>query len=95
MSDEKRPKKNGKAGSKTAETKSIVITVDDEHLPRIDHVASELRSLGMHVDDVLKATGLICGTAECQLAVLKKVPGVMRVEAQTSFDVPPSDSPVH
>ena len=95
MSDEKRPKKNGKAGSKTMETKSIVITVDDDHLPRIDHVASELRSLGMHVDEVLKATGLICGTADCQLTVLKKVPGVMSVEAQTSFDIPPSDSPVH
>lgn len=95
MSDDKRPKKNGKASTKSVETKSIVITVDDEHLPQIDHVAHELRSLGMQVDEVLKTTGLICGTADCQLAVLKKVPGVMSVEAQTSFDVPPTDSPIH
>ncbi|MBI1325099.1 hypothetical protein GC170_18195 [bacterium] len=95
MSDDKRPKKSLKASSKSMETKSIVITVDDEYLPRIDHVAGELRSLGMHVDEVLKATGLICGTADCQLAALKKVPGVMSVEAQTSFDVPPTDSPIH
>jgi hypothetical protein len=95
MPGDERPKKKAKSRPKTVGTKSIVITVDDDNLSRIDEVASELRSLGVKIDEVLKATGLICGSTATKAADLKKVPGVMSVEEQTSFDVPPSDAPLH
>lgn len=95
MSEAKRPKRKSKSTSITTQRRMIVITVDDDHLARIDHVAGELRSLGVKVEEILKATGLICGTTDSPLAELKKVPGVMSVEDQSTFDVPPSDSPVH
>jgi len=91
MAEEKRPKKK----KKTVVTRSVVITVDDAHLPKIDEVAVKLRSLGVKVDEVLEATGLICGSTDRNSNVLEKVPGVMSVEEQTQFQVPPSEGPIH
>jgi len=72
----------------------VVVTVDDEHLSKIDGVASALRRRGMKVESVLKATGLITGTCAKPVRDLKKVRGVSSVETQTKFHLPPPDSDV-
>ncbi len=91
MSNESRPKN---PANSTA-TRPIVITVEDTHLDRIDDVAERIRELGVHIDEILKATGLICGSTGGRLTELKKVPGVMSVEDQPTFEIPPPDAPVH
>ena len=39
----------------------IVVTIDDQHLPEIQAIASSLRTAGMRVDNVLSVTGIITG----------------------------------
>lgn len=95
MSNENRPKKTGKSEPNADGARPIVITVDDEHLAAIDRIARQLTRHGVRIDEVLTATGLICGTTACDLTKLKEVPGVSNVEEQTKFQVPPGDAPVH
>jgi hypothetical protein len=79
---------------KKPEPKSIVVTVQDDHLPEIQKVARQLRSRGMHVSEVLESIGLISGSVAAAGADLSSVPGVAAVEEQTQFQVPPPDAPV-
>lgn len=73
---------------------SVVITVDDAHLPSIKQVADQLRSRGMEVESVLESTGIITGSCPTDVAPLHEVPGVASVEPQGEFQLPPPDSPV-
>ena len=76
-----------------AASKRIVVTIGDEHLPKIKSIAARLRSQGMKVDSVLEATGLITG-ASAKPSALKRVAGVKSVEEETRFQLPPPDSEV-
>jgi|GEM_PF-2112181 len=91
MSNESRPK----TPAKSTAARPIVITVEDSHLERIDEVAERMRDLGVKIDEILKATGLICGSTGGRLTELRKVPGVMSVEDQPTFEIPPPDAPLH
>jgi hypothetical protein len=73
----------------------ISVTVDDEHLARIDDVAVELRANGMQVDQVLDGLGVISGSVpEDRQQSLQDVAGVKSVEASHDFQIPPPDAPV-
>ena len=73
----------------------ILITVDEGHLVDIDAVAEGLRAAGMTVERVLGTIGVITGLAssECRPA-LEHVPGVMAVEADQKYQIPPPDADV-
>jgi ligand-binding sensor domain-containing protein len=74
---------------------SVSVTVDDEHLARIDDVAAELRANGMQVDRVLDQLGVISGSVpEDRQQSLRAVAGVQSVEASRHFQQPPPDAPV-
>jgi hypothetical protein len=94
MAEEKRPKKKSPPSDAVA-ARSVVVTVDDAHMTAIGEVAERLRALGMHVDEVLEATGLICGTTSSRPSELRTVPGVMSVEDQPNVTIPPPESPIH
>ncbi|QDU29663.1 hypothetical protein ETAA8_47780 [Anatilimnocola aggregata] len=65
--------------------KSVVITVTDEALGRIQELAQTLESKGLKVERVLPVTGVISGTCSAaQLAGLKKVAGVMSASEEIS-----------
>ena len=72
----------------------MVVTVDDAHLRKIQDLAGQLRSKGMHVDEVLEGTGQVVGTYPKKKSALKRVPGVSSVEEPPSFPLPPPDSDV-
>lgn len=91
MSDETGAEKTAKSSG----TRPIVVTVEDSYLDRIDDIAEHIRDLGVQIDEILKATGLICGSTGGRLTELRKVPGVMSVEDQPTFEIPPPDAPVH
>ena len=76
-------------------SQSIIVTVADEAIDKIDELAEKLTAKGMTVDRVMPITGVISGSApSSKLASLKKVAGVLSVEEEVSAELPPPDSPV-
>lgn len=75
--------------------KSITVTVDEAHLTSIHDVAQQLRSQGMHVDQVLESVGVITGSVpDHHYSALKSIEGVSSVDEQHQFHVPPPDADV-
>ena len=73
----------------------ITVTVDDAHLGQVAELADQLSSAGMDVEQVLGEVGIITGSAPSEArATLEGLAGVSAVEAENSFQLPPSDSEV-
>jgi hypothetical protein len=73
----------------------VTVVVEDEHQPRIDDVAEELRREGMHVDAVHPLTGTILGSVTGErLQAVRKVAGVKSVQPQRGFRIAPPDADV-
>ena len=75
-------------------SRSVVVTVDDDHLPKIAEVAEQLRSRGVQVDSVMEATGMISGSTGLEKAELERIPGVVSVEEPAQFQLPPPNSSI-
>ena len=61
----------------------------------IEVVAEQLRAVGMTVEQVLPAVGVITGTVAAeQRAALADLPGVLAVEPEQTFGVPPPESEI-
>lgn len=59
----------------------IIVTVDEQHLPNIQSVATALQSEGMKVNNVLPTTGIITGeVSQPKIQKLKSLPGVVDIE---------------
>lgn len=77
-------------------SEQVSVSVDDEHVARIEEVADRCRAAGMHVQQVLAPIGVITGsidTGDLRTA-LGAVLGVAAVEPQRTFRLPPPGSPV-
>jgi hypothetical protein len=73
----------------------VSVAVDDEHLPTIAAVADALRKHGMEVWQVLGSLGVITGTVpEGRRPLLEAVDGVVSVDEEQTYRLPPPDSPV-
>jgi hypothetical protein len=73
----------------------LSVTVDDGHLTAIDDVAQALRAQGMQVDQVLDGLGIITGSAPADSRpALTGVEGVVSVDEQLTYQLPPPDSAV-
>ena len=73
----------------------VTVSVDDAHVSQIDDVAAHLRAAGMEVAQSLGAIGAISGHVENdRLAGLSKVPGVVAVEPEHSYQLPPPDAKI-
>jgi hypothetical protein len=74
-------------------SKSITVTVHDDHLDRIDALADQLRAAGMQVDQVLSSTGIITGeVTDAQQQAIAELPGVAAVENEQEYQLPPPDA---
>lgn len=79
----------GKSGKKI----DILVSLEDEHVDRIESISKRLRDEGMSVAEVLGNSGLITGSAAADvLPSLKKVPGVAAVEPDQQFTAGPIDA---
>ncbi len=59
----------------------IIVTVDDQHLTRIQMVVTELQSAGMKIEQVMSTVGIISGEVSLsRLSILQTIPGVLNVE---------------
>jgi hypothetical protein len=73
----------------------VIVTVDADHLGRINEVVRQLRAAGMLVDQVLSTLGIVTGSvSSAQLVSLEAIPGVASVEEETSFQIAPPDADV-
>lgn len=74
---------------------SITVTVDDDHLDRIEDVADQLRASGVQVHQVLGSVGIITGeVTDAARPAITQVPGVASVEDQQTFQLAPPDSDI-
>jgi hypothetical protein len=74
---------------------ALTVSVDDEHLDRLENVADRLREAGMQVDRALPTIGTITGAvAASKLPALRAVEGVADVEESREYQLPPPDSPI-
>lgn len=75
--------------------KRICVAVDEAHLTAIEDVARALDSCGMQVDQVLGSLGMVTGSVgEDRLSALAAVDGVVSVDEQLEYRVPPPDAGV-
>lgn len=73
----------------------ITVTVDDDHLDKIEELAVQLRNSGMQIHQVLNEVGVISGSAPFDRRQdLRAVPGVMSIEGVRTFQLPPPESSV-
>jgi hypothetical protein len=73
----------------------ITVTVTDGQQPNIDELADRLRAVGMQVDQVLPAVGVITGSVtSAQRRSIEQVAGVAAVEDETTFQIAPPDSDI-
>ena len=76
-------------------SKSITVTVHDDHLGRIEALADQLRAAGMQVDQVLSSIGIITGeVTDAQRRAIAGLPGVAAVENQQEYQLPPPDADI-
>ncbi|WP_192477051.1 ketohydroxyglutarate aldolase [Arthrobacter sp. AET 35A] len=74
---------------------NFTVTVQDSHRSEIQDVAERLRARGLEVDRVLEAVGMITGSApEDRQAELEAVDGVLSVDGEVRFLLPPPDSDI-
>lgn len=75
--------------------KSIVITVDEQHVEEMDRIIVECENAGMVIQDKLELLGQICGEiSEKNQPRIRSIKGIMSVEESGSFEIPPPDSDV-
>lgn len=77
-----------------ADDHKVIVSIADDSLDRIGEVVSRLRSAGLDVQDVHEVIGTITGRARDDvLGSLKDVPGVVDIEFDRGFRLPPDDRP--
>ena len=75
--------------------KNVIVTVTDAALGSIQSVADELAAVGMTVDQVLPATGVITGSCPAgKKTGLRAVTGVHSIEDEAHVQLPPPDSQI-
>ena len=74
----------------------VSVLVDDDHLPAIEELASELGRAGLAVGQTLQSVGVITGSVSDsgQTDALRQIPGVVGVEVNREVQLPPPDAPV-
>ena len=71
----------------------ITVTLAADADPEV--VAEQLRAAGMTVEQILPAIGVITGTIAAETrTVLAELPGVLAVEPEQTFELPPPDSDI-
>lgn len=80
---------------KTVKTLEVVVTVADTHIGRIDDVARQLAAAGLAAPQALGAAGIVTGKVSATgLAALRRVTGVLAVEAAGNVQLAPPDADI-
>ena len=78
---------------KTDKKVPVLISVDDEHLPKMHQVVERCKAAGLDVEESLDQIGTITGSIDPgKIGHLSKVAGVSSVEQAGEYDIGPPDS---
>ncbi|WP_034271882.1 hypothetical protein [Haloechinothrix halophila] len=73
-----------------AAPRKVIVSVDTEEPETLADIAAQLSQHGLAVESVLDTLATITGTCdESDLGSLTAVPGVLDVEAQYTYQLPP------
>ena len=71
----------------------VSISVDNAHLPQIEHISQQLQSSGMNVEQTLSSIGVINGSIKSdKLDSLYQIKGVQNIEPQQGYQLDPPNS---
>lgn len=77
-----------------AHQRKVIISVDTDEPEAVSGIAARLGAIGLEVDDILETLSTITGTCdEAAVSSLQAVPGVVGVETQRTYQLPPPDEP--
>ncbi|WP_020673554.1 hypothetical protein [Amycolatopsis nigrescens] len=72
----------------------VIVSVAEDRLDTLPEVVVALRAAGMKVDEVLEPLGTVTGSlGSGTVSALESVPGVVAVERQHGYQLPPEDQP--
>ena len=72
---------------------NVTISISDDQIDAIDHIAARLTSAGLRIDQTLGEIGAITGSARlADIGALHDVPGVQHLEMEQSVSIAPPDS---
>ncbi len=81
--------------AKTDDRIAVLISVDDEHLPKMRQVVERCQAAGLRVDQALDQIGTITGSIQPgKMDGLSRIAGVAGVERAGGYDVGPPDSEI-
>ena len=59
---------------------NFIITIKDSARSRMEEITIQLQKMGVHVERVLKITGIITGSGTSEIDKLEQIEGVKKVE---------------
>ncbi|WP_116048071.1 hypothetical protein [Amycolatopsis palatopharyngis] len=72
----------------------VIVSIADDNLDRIGDVVDALRTAGLRVQDVQDVIGTVTGWVhDGSLGSLKDVSGVVDVEFDRTYQLPPEEGP--
>ena len=75
--------------------KTVIVTLDDEHLSEFDKVNDKCQAAGLDVHESLEFLGQITGEIDPQQEdALRQIPGILSVEESKEVKLPPPNSDV-
>ncbi len=73
----------------------ITVTIGDDQRADLDALVQRLCEAGMEVEQVLEEVGIVTGSVpESGRSRIEAVPGVISVEPETSYRLPPPESEI-
>jgi hypothetical protein len=77
------------------EKTGVVVTVQDDHLEKMDEVITRLKKEGFEVQHRMDESGFVQGLVNPEkIDSLAKLKGIKRVRPELTFEIAPPDSPV-
>jgi hypothetical protein len=73
----------------------VLVSVDDQHLPKLGQVVERCKAAGLEVEQTLEKIGTLTGSIHPdKIADLSKVAGISSVERSGEYEIAPPDSEV-
>lgn len=73
----------------------VLVSVDDQHLPKIREVVEKCKAAGLQVEQTLEKIGTLTGSIHPdKIPALSKVTGVSSVERSQDYQIAPPESDI-
>jgi len=81
--------------AKTERKVQVLVSVDDQHLPKMGELVERCKAAGLDVEYALDAAGTITGSIDPKkIAKLSKLAGISNVEQSQEYGIAPPESDI-